>query len=574
MSEIYLLAFTFCLTAILAVFVRRLGQPMVVAYILSGIFLASFGLNKSEYAHFIKFLPEVGLAFLLFLVGMELDLRQLRALGKNIVIAFACQLIVGTAFISGLLLNLPLTNLFILGSGLTFSSTILVVKLLLESKELSSLHGRLAVGILLLEDFAAMALLLFLAAFSNQEGVSLMGLLLIFLKGAFLVWLSLFSGKKILPYLGRLFAENTELLILCAISWCFIFSALAVSFGFSLGIGAFLAGVSVAQSIYRISISGRIKPLRDFFIMIFFVDLGMGLSLSAMWQMPYLIIGLIVYVLFIKPAVFFFLLSFVHFRAKTAFQTSALLTSVSEFSLIVMAAAEKMGLINSEIISAVTFATIITFICSTIIIKHQHAIYLRLRKTLKLAERGKVVHLDFLPGEPVSFSNHAVLIGCDQSGSIILSHIKKTFEDNVLVVDFNPEVIENLRSERIPCIYGDISDPEIMEKLNLKEAKLVISTIRDLHGNLSLLEMIVKMHSSAIIIMTAAEAKEAIVLYERGAHYVSLPVNLEGHAINRMIADYSHSIDELYHMKEKKLGELKKMAADDRFHALMTHHSR
>lgn len=545
MTEIYLLALVISLASALAILMRKLRQPLIVSYLLAGATLSALGLVTSEQLQFLAFLPEIGLAFLLFLIGMELDLGECQRLGKNIVIGAIGQVVITAAALYFLKGNL------ILALALSFSSTILVVKLLLERKELSSLHGKLAVGILLLEDLLAILVLMFLSTGHSSP-------LLIFIKGAVLIWVALFSGKRILPKIFRWTSENSELLFLTGVAWCLLFVSLSLFIGFSVGIGAFLAGVSLAQSVYRGQISGRIKPLRDFFIMLFFLDLGTSLSFSAIsgnWNLALFILG---YTFLIKPLIFFITLTWLRFRVHTAFQTAILLSSISEFSLIILVTAGKLGLVGAEIISPVIFTTVVSFVLSALLVSQKRVVYGVAKVVLKKLERKGVVGVSFFPNESQQFVNHAILIGCHRSGSVVLPMLRKIFGDNLLVVDFNPDVIDSLKNSFVPCLYGDVADPEIADLLNLKQAGLVVSTVRDLSDNLALLDALEKAQSKAIIIITAGDSAEAVTLYERGAHHVSLPLLLEGDSISRLIFDHRESLSDLAKQKDRKLGELKR----------------
>lgn len=555
MTEIYLLALVVCLASGLAILVRRYKQPLVVSYIVAGALLSIFGLVRPEQWQFLKFLPEIGLAFLLFMVGMELDLREFRSLGRNILIAGLGQILVSSLFLFWLTGNL------VVGIALSFSSTILVVKMLIEEKELVSLQGKLAMGIALLEDLVAVVLLIFLGLLGSGRNLSFGPGILVLVKAAFLIWLALFAGRKILPKIFEHTADNQELLFLTGIGWCLLFVSVALYLGVSVAIGAFLAGVSLAQSVYRVQISGRIKPLRDFFIMLFFIDLGAGISVSALGSSASLLAVLVGYTLLIKPTIYFVTLTILRFRVHTAFKTAVLLSSISEFSLITVYLAAASGLLPADLTSVVVFATVVSFVLSSFLITHGQSIFSRVKVVLKKAERKKTFSIDFVPEGQLEFKNHAVLIGCHRSGEIVLKMFRKLYDENVLVLDFNPEVVENLKNNFVSCLYGDISDPEVAEKLNLKQAKLVVSTVRDLHDNLALLDSLEKTQSKAVVIITASDASEAIRLYERGAHHVSLPLTLEGLSISRLISDYQGSWGELVREREKKLGELKRASA-------------
>lgn len=561
MNEIYLLALVFGTAAALALLMRRFKQPLIVSYIAAGAVLSAFGLVRVEQLSFVKFLPEIGLAFLLFLVGMELDLRELRTLGKNVVIGAVSQVVLAAIILFVFWHSLPgsfLTTLF-LGVAFSFSSTILVVKLLLESKELGSLHGKLTIGILLFEDLLAIVVLMLLSNLGPGSGLSLSSLGTIVFKGIFLIWLALFSGRKILPRFFNSTAENGELLIISAIAWCLVFVSASQLMGFSLGIGAFLAGLSLAQSVYRTAISGRMKPLRDFFVMIFFVDLGVSLFPLGSSFVLLVPIILVIYSVIVKPVIFFLLFLAMGFRSSTAFKTAIFLSSVSEFSLIILFLAANNGVIPKEIVPMLAFATVISFVLSSFLITHGKTLYRLLGNHLKLLERKKTIGLDYLPKSAAEFSGHAVLVGCHRSGDIILKELRKIYGENLIVVDFNPEIISSLREKMIPCVYGDAADLEVLESLNLKQANLVISTVRDLNDNLTLLDYLERVQSKAVIIITASDVSEAITLYERGAHHVSLPLTLEGMSIGHLVSEHGENLHRLIADKEKKLGELKRL---------------
>lgn len=561
--EIYLLALALALACGLAFIMRRFRQPLIVSYLLAGAIISIFGLVRPQQWQNLSLLPEIGFAFLLFLVGMELDLGQLRSLGKNILFAALAQVAMGGVVLLWVLRSFGITTGAVLigALALTFSSTILIVKFLLEKGDLGSLHGKLAIGVTLTEDLVAVVLLMFLGFMNGQGSLTLVSGLLLLAKAAFLIWLALFSGKKVLPRVFRLAADNSELLFLTALGWCLIFVSVATLLGTSLGIGAFLAGISLAQSVYRVQISGKIKPLRDFFIMIFFINLGATLSLSAITAAPGLVLILVLYVIVVKPVIFLVTLSWLRFRSHTAFRTAVLMSSISEFSLVILFQAGQSGLFPTQFVSPVVLAAVVSFICSSLLIAHSHRIYTKIDWLLKKIERKETLNLDFIPEGRLEFKDHAILAGCHRSGMIILSRLRKLFGENVLVLDFNPEVVEQLRNDFVSCLFGDIADLEVQERLNLKEAKLVVSTVRDLEDNLAMLDALEKVQSKAVVIVTANSEAEAIVLYERGAHHVSLPLALEGASISRLISDYQDSLLELAKDRERKLGELRRQNA-------------
>ena len=276
--------------------------------------------------------------------------------------------------------------------------------------------------------------------------------------------ISLEAGRRVLPRILTFSASSSELLILTAIAWCLLLVSISSLFGFSLAIGAFLAGVSLAQSVYRIQITSRIKPLRDFFIMIFFLDLGTGLSLSGLSSMWVAAVLFLFYAILFKPFIFFLLFTAFRFRAHSAFQTGILLSSVSEFSLILVASASKAGLVEAEFVSPLIFATVFSFVFSSLLITHGRGVYGRLKEALKFFEVKNTLGLELGEFSEGEFAGHAVLIGCHRSGQLVLPALVKQFGKKVLVLDFNPEVVTELRRQGQACLYGDVSDVEVVEK--------------------------------------------------------------------------------------------------------------
>lgn len=563
MHELTLLTVVITAAALLALVVKRLRQPLLVSYIAVGAILSAFHIVKPEELEFIAILPEIGLALLLFLVGMELDLKEFKSVGKKVVIATLGQVAftVGLFFVLLQFFGMPPIQAIILGLAISFSSTILVIKLLIERQELASLHGKLSVGILLVEDLIAVVALMLMSVVGSNGGViTPVTVLLLLGKGALLLAVSLIAGHKLLPRIFKASADNSELLFLVPISWCLLFVALASYFEFSLAIGAFLAGVSLAQSTYRLQISSKVKPLRDFFIMLFFLDLGTGLSISGIQTFLPLAILFIVYAVIIKPLFFFVMFTFFKFKAHPAFLTGIVISSISEFSLILVSQASKVGLVDEAYMSPLIFATVFSFVISSLLSTNSRKLYLWAKPVLHHWQKRAGIADHNEGGHQLS--GHVILIGCHRSGQIVLKGLQRLYGENIMVVDFNPEVIDELKAACIPCLYGDISDPEIQDLVNLKEADLVVSTVRSFPDNLALLDGVERTQSKATVIITATDSGEAVKLYERGAHHVSIPVSLEGLSISRLISDYHGNFKELQHNREKKLGDLKRSVHD------------
>ncbi len=562
MQEIFLLALVTFASAALATIFLRLRQPLLVTYLAVGAGLSAVHLVKPEQLEFLAFLPEIGLAFLLFLVGMELDLSEFRSLGKKVLLATVLQVAVTTAVIGGVLSGVGwgMAEAALVGAAISFSSTILVVKLLLERREITSMHGKLSVGILLVEDLLAVSILMAMTIVGQGESLGIIDAGLVAIKGIVLIVVALLIGRKVLPRVFGYMAQNLELLFLAGISWCLLFVSVTTALGFSLAIGAFLAGVSIGQSVYRVQISTRIKPLRDFFIMLFFVNLGTGLSITGISSQLLLAIAILGYAVIIKPVVFLVLFTRFGFRARSSWQTGIYLSSVSEFSLIILAAGAKEGILPQGVLSPAIFGTVLSFVLSSFLVTHQARVYRFLEKGLRLLETKERVSLERATHNVDELTDHAILVGCHRSGTIILRGLQRVFGERLVVVDFNPDVVAVLREQFVPALYGDATDPEVLEKLVVPRAKLLVSTVRDLETNLALLDTVSKENPKAVVLMTAADAKEAVKLYEGGAEFVSLPLTLEGTNLADLIVSHQRHLETIGAERERKLAEARRLA--------------
>ncbi len=533
------------LATAVGVLLRFLRQPLIIAYLTAGLTLSAFRLVDPSLAETLKFLPEIGIAFLLFLVGIEMDFRELKQVGRAIFIASVGQILI--TFVIGMLLLLgigfQIKESLYLAVGLSFSSTILVVKFLTERKEILSLHGKLAVGILLVEDLVAIIALMLLSIYNTTGSLTtnfqLWPLLFIVLKGLALFYVLLFLAKRVLPHFFRFVAVSQELLFLSTISWCLLFVAVTILLGFSLGIGAFLAGLALATSPYRYEIAGKLKPLRDFFIALFFIDLGATVSFLHIERLVSPVLFLSLFVLVSKPLMFMAMLGRLGYSRHTITLTASSLTHISEFSLILVAAGARVGHVGEVGVATAAFVGIVTMTFSSLLMAQRKQWYPVCAKVAALFERSDVRH----PTAAVyrELEHHVVLIGCHRIGSSILSFLKRQ-EKPLIVLDFDPKVIEKLSSEGVTALFGSISDPEILDQLHLAKADLIISTVTDLEDNLALLSELRSVHSRAKILMAAQYPDDAYELYRNGAHFVILPYAEAGDHMSHLLAEHIHDL--------------------------------
>lgn len=525
------LAIILGISSILGFFAKYFKLPLLVAYLLGGLLIALTSIFDVKASEALSFLPEIGVAFVLFLVGMELDLREIRNLGKPILVAGIFQIIITT--IAGFALaqsfGFESAESMYLGIGLSFSSTIVVIKLLLEKNDLSSLYGKLSLGILLLEDLLAVLLLLWLTASPSflNTGLSVYFPFLAFILKAVLIFVTAFIlNQYILSPIFKVVSESGELLFLTALAWCFIYVSFAILLGFSIVIGAFLAGVVLASSPYHFQIQGKVKPLRDFFVTLFFVYLGTQVNFNDMGRAFPLIILFTIYTLVAKPILFLLLLGSFGFRKHTMFNAAINMSQISEFSLIILLIGFQTNVVSSVALTIIATTGVLSILISSIMIANSHRIYKTISFIISFFER-KNHHFFMEDSRDGELEDHVVVIGGHRVGGEIVRLLKKEKIPHI-ILDFNPHQVEALQKEEVHVVYGDMGDPEVLDNLNLDQARLVISTAPGFDDNQLLLEELKIRHVKAPIIVRGEGVFEAKKLYQAGADFVIIPEVLAG----------------------------------------------
>ena len=550
----------------LGLLARTFRQPVVLAYILAGVILGPAVLNFLHTKEIIETFSTFGIAFLLFLIGVEIDFRKLRAISWTVVM-IGCGQIIFTAGISyGILFLLhipPLENLYI-ALAITFSSTIIVVQLLSERKALDSWHARLTVGMLLIQDLVAVFALVLLAALTPDTSQNASELLLTLswfaIKGMLLLGAILLTSRLIFPRLFAQFARSPELLFLGSISWCLLAALAATALGFSLAIGALFAGLSLSQLQYHVEISGRVRPIRDFFLTLFFVSLGAQIQLATLSSILLPAIILSLFILIGNPLIVITIMGVMRYRKRISFLVGVTVAQISEFSLILIALGYSLGHVREQAVALVTLIAIITIPLSSYFILYAEKLYLILRPILSLFERKTPKDFRNLPE---TLSDHIILFGYHRMGTIIAKTLKNLHLQKV-VVDFNPEIIEQLLQEKEKALYGDIKDVELLSELHCDRARMIISTIPDFSDNMSLLTFLSTHHIKTPAYVTAENANDALDLYRAGARFVIFPQYLSAKQFSGLLhatklstrpwsAERTKQIRELRETVEKKL---------------------
>lgn len=534
-------------------------QPSILAYILVGLILGPFGYYGLHQGDTLNGLAQIGITLLLFMVGLELDVAQVKRLGKTALVAGLGQILftslIGFTLVRALGFSaVPAAYIAI---ALTFSSTIVVVKLLGEKHDLQSLYAKISIGIFLVQDFAAIFVLIFLTGNSGSAGNSFTSLpgwqniILTLTKGLILVLFIMWQSRKVFPFILKHIGKSDELLLIFSLAWALGFSAfVSLPFiGFSLSVGGFLAGIALASTSVHHEISARIKSLRDFFIIIFFIVMGSQLAfgnLSAILKPALILSG---FVLIGNPFIVLLLLGLLGYKPRTAFFSAITFGQVSEFSFILITLAYSLGYVDKTAVSLVTLSGLITIALSAYAILYAHKIYDWLKPLLLLFDFGKGRAEKNL--ENLALSDHIILVGAHRLGRHLIDTLSKQKQPFV-IVDHNPEIIEHYAKNKIPGICGDITDPYIQELAGVGSAKLIVSTVPDLRDNLALSEAAKHSGSKAKLIFTAQDEEEALLLYEKKIDYALLPHFIGGIHLARLLEE-DHDFKNLSALRNKHL---------------------
>lgn len=541
--------------AILSVIFMALKQPALLAYILTGIIVGPLGVYKIQDPSIIRAMGEFGIALLLFMIGLEIKLSEFKYVGKVTAIAGIGQILltfVSSYIISAFLGFSAIVSLY-LGACLTFSSTIIIVKFISDKRDTGSLYGRMSIGILLIQDLVAILLLMLLAGFDTQLGGSdiVSNFVIVILKGSLLFGALYYLSKSIFPKILDYVAKSDDSLFLVSIAWVLAVSALVASkfIGFSVEIGGFLAGLSLANSKTNYQIIARAKVLRDFFIVLFFILLGTQITFSSFGKI--IIPGIILssFVLFIKPLLIMFLINILGYKKRTAFLTGIDFGQISEFSLILVFVGNRLGHVSTEVTALVAFIAITTFIFSTYAILDAKRLYAVFGKYFPFGKGHDSLEFSS-PDTLDNIEGHVIVIGGEQMGGAILDTLEDAGKE-VVVVDFDPSIVNKLKDKNVHRVFGDISDLDIQARVNIDKADLVISTIGDLEDNLILTKRLKSVNKNANIITMALDNNDAKILYEAGASYVVLPHLAGGMHIAKIIKERRLEGKKLEDLKEK-----------------------
>jgi Kef-type K+ transport system membrane component KefB len=528
---------------ILAAGVAALGlslrQPLVVAFIAVGILVGPSVLGLVSANDQVDLLAKLGITLLLFVVGLRLDLHIIRSMGR-VALATGLGQVVFTSAVGYLIavgFGMSAMTALYVAVALTFSSTIIIVKLLSDKREIDTLHGRIALGFLIVQDIVVVVVLIGLNAVGESSGDSAFAAgLAVFAKGAGFLVLVALAMRYVLPWLTRLVSRSQELLVLFGIAWGVALAAVGAGLGFSKEVGAFVAGVSLASTPYRDALGARLTSLRDFLLLFFFVDLGASLNLGLLGARVEEALVFSLFVLVGNPLIVMTIMGVLGYRRRTGFLAGLTVAQISEFSLILGAVGVGLGHIDAETLGLITLVGLITISASTYMIIYSHALFDRLDPWLRIFERRRPVS-DATDSRAMQDAVVQVIVfGLGRYGHAIVNNLRER-GCRVLSVDFNPDLARRRDDMGYPVIFGDAEDPEFLTTLPLERTALVVSTAREAHVNRSLLNALRVLGYRGRIVVTAQKADDAAGMEQAGADLVLLPfVDAGRNAAERILA--------------------------------------
>lgn len=504
-----------------------LRQPVLIAYIIVGVVVGPAVLGIVHAHEQIELLAQIGVSVLLFVVGLKLDLKHVREIGP-VAMATGLGQLAFTIFFGFLILTVlgrSMMEAIYVAVALTFSSTIIVVKLLSDKREIDSLHGRIAVGFLIVQDLAVVVAMMVMSTLRSGDlgWFELLGTLSLRIAVAIVAMYVLM--RYILPNLVARMASSLELLLIFAIAWGMSLAAIGEWAGFSKEAGAFLAGFSLASTDFRDAINARLTAIRDFLLLFFFIELGSKLDFSTLGDelMPAFILS--IFVLVGNPLIVMAIMGFMGYRKRTGFLAGLTVAQISEFSIVFVAMGITLGHVGVEALGLTTLVGVVTIALSTYMILYSHKLYALLEPVLGLFER-KVTFREMLGEAQVEsvYKPEIIVFGLGRFGGRLCRGLSE-LGIKVLGVDFDPEAVKQLKRDGFAVRFGDGVDSALLESLPVRDVRWVVSTLPDLTSNKLLLEGLRDFGFKGEIAVVAREDSIGMTLKAMGVPNVLYPNN-------------------------------------------------
>ena len=519
-SIFFQFSFLLAMTVSIAMLVRALKQPLIIAYIVAGIVAGPMFFNllhgKSEiYEIFANF----GIVLLLFVIGLHLDLKYLKKIGKVALFAGLGQVIFTSVMGFFILLGLGFdtASSIYLSIAVTFSSTIVIMKLLGDKGDTETIYGKYTIGLMIVQDILAVIILIAIGVFAGKGEISLDLLGLLTAKGLFLAMFMVLASKYFLPWILNKISNSSELLFIFTLAWCFSLASMFSLFGFSLEMGAIFAGIALSSSPYQIEIGSRIRPLRDFFLILFFIVLGSEMGIGSFGKIWFPALILSIFILVGNSVILYFIFRFFKFTRKNSFLAGITAAQVSEFGFVILFTGKQAGYFENELVQIFTLVAITTIFISSYLIVYSKKVYRLLIPIFNLFGKDGYHQLESRKNK-----FDVWVVGHHRIGSGVCKALKDS-EVKFSVIDHNSQAIKELKKMKIKAVFGDISDIEFLEALNISNSNLIIMTIPSAEDQFNLINFVKKNNPKTMIIANAYQKDDVESMYEAGADFVMMP---------------------------------------------------
>ncbi len=527
-NPFYEFAVILVMAAILGSLGQLLKQPLIVTFIFLGVLLGSSGFDIVKSKDNIHLLADIGIVILLFIVGLKLDLRLIKSTGKVALMTGLGQVIFTSiiGYLIGLMLGFSSLHSFYIAVALTFSSTIIIVKLLSDKKEIDALHGQISIGFLIVQDIVVILVMIVISALSRKgEGALWVSVWQTLLAGVALLSITYASMRWIIPKLSEFLAQSQELLTLFAIAWSIALASFSKLIGFSPEVGAFLGGVSLASSHFKETIGSRLVSLRDFLLLFFFVHLGSNLNLATIGGQISASMIFSIFVLIGNPIIVLIIMGLMGYRKRTSFLAGLTVAQISEFSLIFAGLGLSIGHLTEEVVGLITLVGLITIGLSTYLILYSHPIYNLIAPALSIFEKKNIKHKEDIKLNQEGYYD-IIIIGLGRFGSKIAEKLDQHPYIRYLGIDFDPQVIKKWQSKEKNVLYGDLEDAEFLASIPYKYSKLIVSTIPDLPLSIQLIKELKKENYAGKIYLTMLHDRDMKALQKYEVDAVLMPYNM------------------------------------------------
>lgn len=544
----------FGITVSIALVMRLLRQPLIVAYIIAGLAAGPLFLNLvNNSEEFFSTFAQFGIVLLLFIVGLSLNFDYIKRMGRVVVFAtlwqFVLTVILGFVLMSWMKFS-AVSSIF-LSVAVSFSSTIIVTKLLGEKKDLETVYGRFIIGILLIQDIIAVVALIFLNTWHSGDEPWYRILAITGGKGILLVGLVFLLARYALPKLMDRVAKSGELLFVFTVAWCFGVASVVYWAGFNIEIGAIIAGISLGASPYQPEISSRLRPLRDFFIVLFFIVLGSELQVGEVREAIAPAIALSLFVILFDPIILFLAMRSLKYTRRSSLLAGITSAQVSEFGFILVFTGMQLGYLNGPELAVLTLTALITIIISSYLITYNEQIYLKFLPLFNKFGRDSARKED-----DVKEIYDVWVFGYHRLGWQVCEALAAK-KAKFAVIDYNPTAIAKLKRRGIPAFFGDAADVEFLSELSLEKSKLIVSTIPEADDQKAMIKYVRKLSDKPIIIANLFHNFHLEDLYEAGANYVMMPHLLGGQWMSEVLRRHSWTTATFKDLRQKQREELR-----------------